>query len=197
MRVRTVLLIALAGTLAFADGAQAQFRRGGFGGRGMGGYGGMGGMYGGRGYYGGYGGYGYGGYGYGMPYYGSGYNSGYYAPGSTYYAPSVVSPAPTTSYYQPSADAAPAVNPNVPNGLQVTEVFDNTAAKKAGLRAGDIITAVGGTRVQSFEELQQALARSNGEVDVTFVDASKGKTDKARVKPQDGKIGVAVVPVGQ
>jgi membrane-associated protease RseP (regulator of RpoE activity) len=196
MRVRTVLLIALAGTLALADGAQAQ-RRGGFGGRGMGmgGYGGMGGMYGSRGYYPGYGGYGYGGYGYGMPYYGSGYNSGYYAPGNTYYAPNVVSPAPTTSYYQPSSTVSPAAN--APNGLQVTEVFDNTAAKRAGLRTGDVITAVGGTRVQTFEELQQALARSNGEVDVSFVDVSNGKSEKARVKPQDGKIGVAVVPVGQ
>jgi len=195
-----IVLLALASVLAVADGAQAQRGgRGGFGGgfggpgRG-GGFGGPGGGFGvgiggwGGGRYGGIGGPGFYGagpyYGYGTPYYG-----GYYAP-NVYYAPSVTA-APTTSYYGPVADATTA---NVPSGLQVTEVFDNTTAKRAGLRAGDIITAVGPTRVQTFDELRQALTQSKGETELSYLDGSSHKMEKTKVTPQDSKIGVAVVP---
>lgn len=234
MRTRIVLL-ALAGVLAVADGAQAQRGgRGGFGGGfggpggGMGMGGGFGGPRGGMGFggpgmgiggfggpgmgIGGFGG-GFGGPGIGIgiggwgggwgsgfggpgiygtaPYYGGDYGmpyySGYYAP-SDYYAPGVIS-GPTTSYYGSATNVA-----NTPSGLQVTEVIDNTAAKKAGLRAGDIITAVGATRVQTFDELRQALAQSKGEVELSFLEGSSHKAEKAKVTPRDGKIGVAVVP---
>ena len=46
---------------------------------------------------------------------------------------------------------------NIPVGVYVVEVQQNGVADKAGFKAGDIITAVDGTSVKTFEELQNIL----------------------------------------
>jgi S1-C subfamily serine protease len=79
-------------------------------------------------------------------------------------------------------------------GLQVTDVLEGTA-RKAGMRAGDVIVNVGSARTQSFEELQQALGASRGPTEISFVNGYSRKVEKLTVTPVDGKIGVAVVPV--
>ncbi|MCE9531737.1 MAG: PDZ domain-containing protein [Planctomycetes bacterium] len=84
---------------------------------------------------------------------------------------------------------------NAQMGLEITMVLDAGAAKKANLKAGDIITSVASIRTQTFEELQRALAAADSEVDLTFINASTKKADKTKITPKDGKIGVAVVPV--
>jgi putative serine protease PepD len=56
------------------------------------------------------------------------------------------------------------------NNASVASVKANTPAAKAGLRAGDVITAIGGTKVSSSDELRAAInARKPGDrVSVTF-----------------------------
>lgn len=137
-----------------------------------------------------------GGYGYRSPlYYG---NSGYSVyPGSNYYSapnyytvPSYqsypsTSPSPSTSAYTPS-DAPPA---STETGLRIVDVYDG-GGKKAGLRPGDAIVKVGGTRTKTFEELQAAMKAGGGKVEVTYLEAATGTVGRATV---EGKIGVSVV----
>lgn len=206
MRLR-ITMLALACILLGADAVQAQWGRGGRGyGRG------------GTGFYAGYGnpysgfsvGVGnaprYYGYGYGSPYFG--YNRFYspsytYVPNTTYlpsttYVPNAVyepNVFPSTTYVEPQSGITPAsVTVNAPTGMKITEVFDNGAARKTGLKKGDIITAVGSTRTQSLEELQQALAAANGPVEVSYFNGMTMKAEKTMVTPKDGRIGVFVEP---
>ncbi len=79
-------------------------------------------------------------------------------------------------------------------GLQITEVFDGGGAKSAQLRAGDIILGVGKTRTQSFEALQAALV-GIADADIVFVNRDNNRVERMPVKVDNGKIGVAVIPV--
>jgi membrane-associated protease RseP (regulator of RpoE activity) len=79
--------------------------------------------------------------------------------------------------------------------MQITEVTDGGIAKGVDLRPGDVILGVGKTRTRTFEELQAALAASKDEVDIVFVNGETGKVEKLPIKPDNGKIGVAVIPV--
>ena len=45
----------------------------------------------------------------------------------------------------------------MPTGVYVAEVIDGGGAKAAGIRKGNIITALGGTRVESMSALQKEL----------------------------------------
>ena len=191
MKVR-IMLIALAACLVATETSNAQRGRGGFGGPGPGGFGGPG--------RGGFGGPGIGiggpgiGIGIGGPggWIGPGYGGygGYYRPGY-YYGSGYYNDYP---YYNSGTYIAPATYAvNAPGGMQITEVTDDGAAKKAALRAGDIITSVGGSRTDSFEALQSALANAKGEVEVAFLNGANMKPEKTRLTPRNGKIGVAVV----
>jgi putative serine protease PepD len=46
---------------------------------------------------------------------------------------------------------------NAANGVRLTQVRPGTPASRAGLRAGDIVSAVGGRRVRAADELGQAI----------------------------------------
>ncbi len=57
----------------------------------------------------------------------------------------------------------------------VSEVIDNSAAKRAGLKVGDLITEFGGTKIDSFEQLLREIAK-------------KKPRDRVKIKVQrDGK----------
>lgn len=57
-------------------------------------------------------------------------------------------------YIQPvSDDAAGAAGLDIPHGAMVSEVIDNSPAKSAGLRHGDIITAFDGRPIDDAQEL--------------------------------------------
>jgi serine protease Do len=57
-------------------------------------------------------------------------------------------------YIQPvTDDAAGAAGFDVPHGAMVSEVIDNSPAKSAGLRHGDIITAFDGRPIEDAQEL--------------------------------------------
>jgi S1-C subfamily serine protease len=63
-------------------------------------------------------------------------------------------------------------------GVLVAEVVDDSPAAKAGLKAGDVITAVGETAVADMDELHKALAdsESGDEVKIAFKRKGKDKT---------------------
>jgi serine protease Do len=63
----------------------------------------------------------------------------------------------------------------VKDGVLVKEVASNSAAERAGIKAGDVIAKVGDTRVGSLRELTTALrtARSKGTYTITVVRSKK------------------------
>jgi len=91
----------------------------------------------------------------------------------------------TTSFYPPDTTM----------GLQLSDIENDRAAKRAGLREGDIITNVGDTRVQSAEDLQKAFSKATGEVEITVMMGPSMKSEKVKVRPVDGKIGASVTAV--
>jgi serine protease Do len=69
-------------------------------------------------------------------------------------------------------------------GVLVTGVTDGSAAARAGIKAGDVITSINGTRVNSREDLQRALRDvENEEVTVGVVRDKKDTTIKAKIEP--------------
>lgn len=71
------------------------------------------------------------------------------------------------------------------DGLLVTSVTEGSAASKAGLKAGDVITSANGDRVRSREDLLRALrdAREGDEVTIGIVRDKKESTVRAKVEP--------------
>jgi membrane-associated protease RseP (regulator of RpoE activity) len=68
------------------------------------------------------------------------------------------------------------------DGLLVTSVTENSPASKAGLRAGDVVTEVDGTRLRNAAELARALNRKD-EGDVTLTVVRDRKTRTIKVTP--------------
>lgn len=64
-------------------------------------------------------------------------------------------------------------------GALVVEVIEDTPAEKAGIKAGDVITAVGNTTVDDADDLQKALADVEGNVSLTVVRKGVRKTIEA------------------
>jgi S1-C subfamily serine protease len=69
----------------------------------------------------------------------------------------------------------------VERGVLVTEVTEDSAASKAGLRAGDIITKVGSTAVDDSGDVLRALGAASGEVTIEVVRDRKAQTLKATI----------------
>ncbi|HJR07778.1 MAG TPA: PDZ domain-containing protein [Pyrinomonadaceae bacterium] len=67
-------------------------------------------------------------------------------------------------------------------GLLVTSVIENSPASKAGLKAGDVVTEVDGTRLKTAGELSRALNRKD-EGDVTLTISRDRKTRTIKVTP--------------
>jgi putative serine protease PepD len=67
---------------------------------------------------------------------------------------------------------------NAGNGVRLTQVRPGTPAARAGLQAGDVVTAVGGQRVRAADELGQAIdARKPGDrVTLTYTRSGKSHT---------------------
>jgi S1-C subfamily serine protease len=62
----------------------------------------------------------------------------------------------------------------VQDGVLVTSVTDGSAASRAGLKAGDVITSVDGQRVASREDLLRALRDADRDSQSGSVDVSVG-----------------------
>ena len=78
------------------------------------------------------------------------------------------------------AGLAEAMNVPVNKGAFIREVQPETAAEKAGLRAGDIITAVNGRKLSGFRELAARISSmgAGAEVDLTILRDGDKKTIK-------------------
>jgi serine protease Do len=68
-------------------------------------------------------------------------------------------------------------------GAEITEVQENSAAEKAGLKKGDIITKIGDKKVSGSSSLIDAVKsyKAQEEVTVTYLRDGKEKTTKAKL----------------
>lgn len=83
-----------------------------------------------------------------------------------------------------NADLAKEFNIDAQQGAFISEVLPNSAASKAGLKAGDVITALNGQKIRSFSELRAKVATSGAgkEIELTYLRDSK--EDKSKVTLQ-------------
>ena len=73
------------------------------------------------------------------------------------------------------AGLAEAMNAEVNIGAFVSEVQPDSAAEKGGLQAGDIITAINGRQLHSFQELRAKIASMGAGAEVELTVMRKGK----------------------
>jgi serine protease Do len=76
----------------------------------------------------------------------------------------------------------------VKRGALVTNVDEGSAAEKAGLKAGDVITAIDGRTVEDSGDIQRALrdTEDGAEVSIAIVRDRKEQTLKAKLEPTAG-----------
>jgi serine protease Do len=81
-------------------------------------------------------------------------------------------------------------------GVVVAQVFDNAPAARAGIRAGDVITAVGGKAVKDGKELQRVVAGLplGKPVEVTVVRDGQEKVFAVSIEEQPQDFGTVRVP---
>ncbi|AWX13605.1 serine peptidase [Mergibacter septicus] len=86
-----------------------------------------------------------------------------------------------------NANLAKAFNIDVQKGAFVSEVLPKSAAAKAGLKAGDVITALNGQALNSFAELRAKIATSGvGKVvELTYQRDGKSNTVKVTLQSDD------------
>lgn len=88
-----------------------------------------------------------------------------------------------------NADLAKAFNVDAQRGAFVSEVMPGSAAEKAGIKAGDVITELNGQRISSFAELRAKIATSGAGKQLELTLLREGKTEKVKVtlQAEDGK----------
>jgi serine protease Do len=70
-------------------------------------------------------------------------------------------------------------------GALVTSVEPGSAAEKAGLKAGDVITSIDGQRVRSAEQVVDAIRDvRDGDVTIEYLRDKKAGTTKATIEPR-------------
>lgn len=68
------------------------------------------------------------------------------------------------------------------DGVKITDVSSGSAADKAGLKEGDIITKVGDKKITDPDELMDAITNHKPKEDVTISYKRDGKTGEAKAK---------------
>ena len=83
-----------------------------------------------------------------------------------------------------NADLAQAFDIEAKKGAFISEVMPGSAADKAGLKAGDVITAINSQAISSFAEMRAKIATSGAgkEIDLTYL--RDGKSNNAKVTLQ-------------
>ncbi|AFK85761.1 MULTISPECIES: S1C family serine protease [Thermoanaerobacterium] len=71
---------------------------------------------------------------------------------------------------------------NIPVGLYIAQVQQGSGADEAGLQAGDVITAVDGTKVQTFDALQSIISKHKVGDTITVTFWRNGRTMSTKVK---------------
>ena len=87
-----------------------------------------------------------------------------------------------------NADLAKAFNVSAQQGAFVSEVLPKSAAEKAGIKAGDIITAMNGQKISSFAEMRAKIATSGvgKEISLTYLRDGKSHDVKVKLQADDG-----------
>jgi len=87
-----------------------------------------------------------------------------------------------------NADLAKAFNVSAQQGAFVSEVLPKSAAEKAGIKAGDIITAMNGQKISSFAEMRAKIATSGAgkEISLTYLRDGKSHDVKVKLQADDG-----------
>ena len=87
---------------------------------------------------------------------------------------------------------------NTMEGAYVDSVFQQSAAKKAGIKAGDIIINVNGVNVQSVAELQEQIGRYHpgDKITVTILRENKEQKLNVELKNQNGNFSIVTVESG-
>ena len=77
----------------------------------------------------------------------------------------------------------------VKEGVLVKSVVADSAAQKAGIKAGDVITAINGSKVYDVSDLNRALDRveSSGEFSAEIVRDRKPQTVKGKIEARDSR----------
>mgnify|MGYP003064094789 CR=1 FL=1 len=72
-------------------------------------------------------------------------------------------------------------------GAFVSEVMPGSAADKAGLKAGDVITAMNGQAISSFAEMRAKIATSGAgkQIELTYLRDGKSNTAKVTLQSDD------------
>ena len=88
-----------------------------------------------------------------------------------------------------NADLAKAFNVNAQQGAFVSEVLPGSAAEKAGIKAGDVITAMNGQKISSFAEMRAKIATTGAgkEIELTYLRDGKSQDVNVTLQADDGK----------
>lgn len=86
-----------------------------------------------------------------------------------------------------NADLAKAFDVSAQQGAFVSEVMADSAAAKAGLKAGDVITALNGQKIRSFAELRAKVATTGAgkEIELTYLRDGKESNVKVTLQSDD------------
>lgn len=78
---------------------------------------------------------------------------------------------------------------NMPRGIYVTKVVENSAADEAGIQKGDILTAFDGKKVSSMEGMQEMLRyyKAGEKIKVTVQQANNGQYEEKELEVTLGK----------
>lgn len=78
---------------------------------------------------------------------------------------------------------------NMPRGIYVTKVVENSAANEAGIQKGDILTAFDGKKVSSMEGMQEMLRyyKAGEKIKVTVQQANNGQYEEKELEVTLGK----------
>lgn len=83
-----------------------------------------------------------------------------------------------------NADLAKEFGIDAQQGAFISEVFPESAAAKAGLKAGDVITELNGQKLHSFSELRAKIATAGVGKDIELTYLRDGKIAKTKVTLQ-------------
>jgi hypothetical protein len=79
-------------------------------------------------------------------------------------------------------------------GMEIRELAAG-AARKKGMKVGDIIMAVNGTATPDLESLQTALQESGSQAEVDFINVDSSEVERITLSPVNARIGATVQQV--
>ncbi|MDP8171385.1 Do family serine endopeptidase [Pasteurella skyensis] len=86
-----------------------------------------------------------------------------------------------------NADLAKEFGVDAQQGAFVSEVLPNSAAEKAGIKAGDVIVKMNGKKISNFSEMRAKIATSGAgkEIQLTYLRNNESKTVKVKLQSSD------------